>query len=132
MTRHGEFLDLEQGWPLRHRGFRRVQVAQGSPDHQTREIGDDLHRASAKPIRGERLNELPVAQDRDPVAQIDHLLEPMRNVDHGDVLLAESADEREERFRFAVAEHGRRLIHDQDRGPNRQCLGDFDDLLLGQ
>ncbi len=40
-------------------------------------------------------------------------------------------DHREQLFGLVIGERRRRLVHDQNAGVLRQCLGDFDHLLLG-
>jgi hypothetical protein len=55
----------------------------------------------------------------------------VRDEDQCTALVAEAAGHREEALHLDTAEGGRRLVHDQHAGLERDRLGDLDDLLVG-
>ena len=73
-----------------------------------------------------------VAQHGDPVGQVQHLFHAMRDVDDGDALGAELADDLEELLRLAGGQRGRGLVHDDDAGLEGQGLGDLHHLHLAR
>lgn len=58
------------------------------------------------------------------------LRHPMRDVDDGDALAAQEGYEIDETGRIHPVERRGRLVHDKDRGVDRERRGDFDGLLL--
>ena len=55
-----------------------------------------------------------VAQDGDVVAHPEDLVEPVRDVDDGDALVAQEVDDREEPLHLARLERRGGLVHDDD------------------
>ena len=55
----------------------------------------------------------------------------MRDIDDGDLTRRQPADRREQLIDLRFGERGRRLVHDQDAGVDRQRLRDFHHLLFG-
>ena len=105
----------------RRRGLRRRL---GRPDHLLdhpfeRDVLDQGVRLAAA-----------VSQDGHVVADAQNLLESVRDIDDGDALRLEIADDAEQDFHLRGAERGRRLVHDQDIDLGGEGFGDLDDLLL--
>ena len=97
----------------------------GAADHAPHE----LVRGQGRGLVGR--DERAVLEDRDAIAQVEDLLQPVRDVDHGDAAGGEPADDRVEQLDLAVAEGGGRLVHRDDPSIERERLDDLDDLLLG-
>ena len=57
-----------------------------------------------------------VAQDRHPVGKVEHLLQPVADIDDGDAARLEPADQREELAGLLPREVGGRLVEDQELG----------------
>ena len=103
-----------------------VQLDEVAPDHHADQPGDG-------DVGDRQVATLPaVTQDRDPVADVGDLLEPVRDVDdrHGRrafsaAMIANSRPV----SRSVSAEVGSSMI--TSRGVERQRLGDLDHLLLG-
>ena len=72
-----------------------------------------------------------VLEHGDPVADLADLLEPVRDVDDGDALRGQLADDPEQVGHLVVGEHRARLVHDDQPGLVRQRPGHADDLLAG-
>ena len=81
---------------------------------------------------GERAEILAVAEDRDPVGDIDDLVPAVRGEDDAAVLGAQVADEAEKPLDLAVAERRRRLVEKHRFGLLRDDPHDLDDLALGE
>ncbi len=103
----------------------RVEVGQLAADHHLR------RRIRRQRDRGNRGDELTVAQHRHPVGQPHDLVELVRDEDDGDTARREPADLLEQRLRLAHRQHGGRLVHDQHPGVAADRLGDLDHLLVG-
>ena len=73
-----------------------------------------------------------VLEDRDAVADLADLLESVGDVDDGDALGGEVADDPEEVVDLALVEHGGRLVEDEQPGVMRQGARHADDLLRGR
>ena len=71
-----------------------------------------------------------IAHHRHTVPDAEHLVHPMRDVDHRDAVRRQSGDGREELRDLALAERRRRLVHDQDARLVGQGARHFDHLLL--
>ena len=105
-------------------GGLRIKLADIAVDHQRadrgrRGLGDGQGRDVAA-----------VSQHRDRVAEIDDLAEIVRDVEDGDALGGEAADELEEKVRLAPDERGGRLVEDQHLGICDERAGDLHDLLF--
>ena len=72
-----------------------------------------------------------VLEDGDPVADLADLLEPVRDVDDGDALGGEVADDAEQVVDLALVEHGGRLVQDEQPGVVGEGARHADDLLRG-
>ena len=106
---------------------------------EVRAIVDDAQRASdhqrdhgfGRGIGGQRrCNAFAVAQNGDPIAEREHFLHPVRDVDDGHTRGTQSADHGEQRLALAIRQCCGRFIHDQDARVLRQRLGDLHHLLL--
>ena len=64
--------------------------------------------------RGQEPTTRPSPEDRDPVGDLEDLLETVRDIDDCDAALAESPDHGEEMVEVLSAQRGRRLIEDED------------------
>ena len=71
-----------------------------------------------------------VSQDGHVVANSQNLFESVRNIDDGDAVRLEVADDAEQDFHLRAAERGSRFVHDEDVDVGGQGFGDLDDLLL--
>ncbi len=71
-----------------------------------------------------------VAQDGGAVAELEDLAQPVRDEDHGHALLAQPADDPEERLDLVVGERARRLVEDENARVDRESARDLDHLLL--
>ena len=72
-----------------------------------------------------------VAHDRDGVAQVEDLVEAVRDEQQRATLVAQAAGDGEEPLDLDAAERRGRLVHDEHLGVERDRLGDLDDLLVG-
>ncbi len=72
-----------------------------------------------------------VAHDGHPIGDLLELLEPMRDVDDPDAVISKLADDPEQFLDLGIGQGGSRLVHDEDRGVERERLGDLDHLLPG-
>jgi len=77
-------------------------------------------------------DQAPVAQDRDAIADLEHLLEVMGHVHDRVALVAELMDAGEQRLGLALGQRRRRLVEDQDLRRCAEDLGDLDELLGGE
>ena len=71
-----------------------------------------------------------VASHRDPVADGEDLLEPVRDVQHRDAAAIELPQHIEEPFGFLLVERGVRLVEDQQARLLQEHAGQLDKLLL--
>ncbi len=78
----------------------------------------------------ESAHALPVLQDRDPVPDLEDLLQVVGDVDDPDPLGLEAADQIHERVRLLQPEGAGRLVHDDDPGLPVTGLHDLQHLLL--
>ena len=91
-------------------------------------LADDLRDGDVGgPVGG---NVPAVPHDGDPVAQVEDLVEAVRNEEDAGSLVPEAAGDGEQALHFNTAQGGRRLVHHQHFGVERDGLGDFDDLLV--
>ena len=72
---------------------------------------------------------LAVAQDGDVVAEVEHLVQTVGNVDDGDALFAKLLDDAEHDLQLAVGQHGGRFVHDEHAGVIVDGVHDLHDLL---
>ena len=72
-----------------------------------------------------------VPQEGDAVGNLKNLIEPVADVNDPDTLRFQFVDHPEQSLGFAGGEGGAGFIHHDDAGILRECLGDLDDLLLG-
>ncbi len=102
-----------------------VQLVEVAADHATHEVvlGHALQGLAGDPGA--------VAQGGDPPADLEDLLQPVGDEQHGGALFAQGAYDAEEAGDLAAGEGGGRLVHDQDAGVEGEGLGDLDDLLVG-
>ena len=120
---HVEVLDLEQRLPGMRGGLVDAKQHLAS-DHHPRE--PFLRRA----LRRNRVDELAAPQRRDPVGDLEHLVELVRDEDDRLALLLERTDDLEELLRLLRGQDGRRLVEHEDLGAAIQRLQDLDALLL--
>ena len=93
-------------------------------DHHAREarLGRALARNGVDPLAA--------PQDRDPVGDLEHLVQLVADEDDRRALLLEALDDPEQLARLLRGQHGRRLVEDQDLGAAVERLQDLDALLL--
>ena len=111
----------------RPRGWRRLGkvLADVAIGHQPHEIGD--RRVGKRQGR----DAAAVAHDRDAIADAEHLVEPMGDVDNGDAARGESLDQREQLIDLARRQRRRRLVHHEHRRRRvLERLRDLDQLPL--
>ena len=95
-----------------------------APDHHAREarLGRALARNGVDPLAA--------PQDRDPVGDLEHLVQLVADEDDRRALLLEALDDPEQLARLLRGQHGGRLVEDQDLGAAVEGLQDLDALLL--
>ena len=98
---------------------------QRAADHQAHELG--LGQLGGRP--GGHV--LAVLEDGDRRAELEDLLQPVRDVDDRDAAVGEAPDDGVEELDLVVGQCGRRLVHLDHLGVEADGLGDLDDLLLG-
>ncbi len=103
-------------------GEQRRDVA---PDHFAHQAVD---RDVLREVGGD---EGAVAHDGDAVAEIEDLVEAVRDEQDAGAPVAQRPRNREQAVDLDAAECGRRFVHDEDFGIERDGLGDLDDLLVG-
>ena len=101
------------------------------PSRRSRPTISRIRSARATLGRGQRGDDLAVAQHRDAIGDRGNLLEPVRDVDHAGAAVAQPRDRGEQLRRLPVGERGGRLVHDQHARLGAERLGDLDHLLLG-
>jgi hypothetical protein len=79
---------------------------------------------------GTRGDEPAVAQDAHPVGERGDLVEPMADVEDGNALGAQLAEQGEKRCRLRAAEGGGGLVQDEHTAGLVEAGGDFDQLLV--
>ena len=104
----------------------RRAAAQLAPDHQRRE------RARRRVRRVDRRDRATAAEDRDAVRNGLHLVELVRDEDHGAPLVRHAAQRLEQHLRLLRREHRGRLVQDQDARVPIERLEDLDALLLAE
>ncbi len=111
--------------PLAGFGLFLEQLTQRPADHHVdnRVLGHTLNVPGA--------HVLPIAQHRDPVANLEDLLKAMGDEDHAQPLGLEVAHDVKQRGHLGLGQRRRGLIHDDDARLDRQRLGDLHHLLFG-
>jgi hypothetical protein len=71
-------------------------------------------------------------QNGDSVTDRQGLPELVRDEHHGDALVAQAAEEIEQRRHLSKSEHGRRLVEEEHPGAPKEHLDDLDALTLAQ
>ena len=82
------------------------------------------------PSAGQGLDQLPAAQDGDPVGDVEHLVELVGDEDHRLAARREAADHLEQLLGLLRREHCGRLVEDEDVRLAIERLQDLDALLL--
>ena len=77
-------------------------------------------------------NQPAVAEHRDPVGDLEHLLHPVADEDDRDTAVTQVPDDLEELRNLVRRKRRGRLVHDQDADIERDRLGDLHGLLRGQ
>ena len=127
------------------------QRANGAGSGETPDIQNDLARCRVRPLEqavriaadhlpddpggvglrhGLRGHQCAVPEDRDVVADPPELVQLVRDVDDGDVVLAQVVHHREQHVDLVIGQGRRRLVHDQDLDVLQQHLADLHQLLL--
>ena len=104
----------------------RVERRQLAPHHH----GDDVIFAHARGFT--RADVLPIADHADGVRNGFNLVQLVRNVDTGDAVVLQIADDIEQNRGFLFGERGRWLIEDQQPDLLIERFSDFNQLLLPQ
>ena len=89
------------------------------------------HLPSGELANGPAANHLTVAHDGDAIGDLKNLVQAVADVNDANSLGAQLAHDDEQPFDLLRRERGRRLVHHDDSGVDRQRLGDLDHLLLG-
>ena len=72
-----------------------------------------------------------VAQDGDPVGDLEHFVETMRNVDHPDAASLQGPQRVEQPMHLVGRQRRRRLVENEDVGLDAERAGDRDERLFG-
>ncbi len=104
----------------------RIERGQLATDHH----GDDVIFAHARRRTGG--NVLTVADDADGVGDRLHLIQLVRNVDTGDAVFTQIADDTEQHLRLLLGQGGGRLIQNQQPDLFVKGAGNLHQLLLAQ
>ena len=81
-------------------------------------------------LRFDGADQLAVLEHRDPIRDLEHLIQAVRDVQDQRPILLELAHQREQAVQLLLGEDGRRLVQDQDSPPLGHSLGDLDHLLV--
>ena len=73
-----------------------------------------------------------VLENGDVFAELEHLVQAMRDVEDGESLGAQAAQQVEQRAHFVRGERGGRFVQDQHLGAAEQRLGDLHHLALAE
>ena len=109
-------------------------MAFGRPAEDLRRLApdDQKDRFVRRRLRNLSLaRDAPVAQHDHAVGDLEHLVEPMRDVDHADAASAQSAQRREQPRHLVGRQARGRLVEDQDLGLGRERAGDRHQRLFG-
>ena len=105
--------------------FVRILAVEDAADHRI----DEFRRRRLGDVA--RHDVLAVAENRDSVAVVENLRQPVGDVDDRDAAGGEPANDAEERLRLALGQSGGGFVEDQHPAVERQRLGDLDQLLVG-
>ena len=119
-----EGFDDQAGLAGRGVAFRKLLV-ETAADHQFD------HLLAGEALDGARVDVLAVPQEGDAVGDLKNLIEPVADINDPDTLRFQFVDHPEQSLGFAGGEGGAGFIHHDDACILRECLGDLDDLLLG-
>ena len=118
--------DRRRAVPHRLRRPGRKGRGQRAPDHQLdHPVVGDL-------VRAEAPHHAAVAQDRQAVAEVPHLLHPVRDEDDGRARRAQPLEQRAEPLHVVAGERRGGLVEQQQAGAARDRAGDLDLLLGGE
>ena len=106
----------------RHRTATLRRLVHRPADHEADEVGT---RETAHLAAG---HESPIAQDGHPIRDLEHFLESVGDEEHRPALGPQLADDVEELLGLLQREGGRRLVHDDQPGVQRERLGDLNHL----
>src|SRR5215212_7735572 len=109
------------GWRL-----RREDILHLAADHEL----DQIVRRRAR--RGHSGDVLAVLEDRDAVGDGEDLFQTVGDEDDRRAVVAQATEGREEKLHLTAVEGRGRLIHDEQRGPSHESLGNLDQLLIGE
>ena len=123
-TATGQLLDFENDAPDGGDGLGK-ELGQLAPDHQL----DHLTRRG--PGNRRLGNSRPVAHHGVAITQRKDFVEPVTDEHHRRTPIAESAGNAHQSLGLRRRESRCRLIHDDDLCVDGECLGDLDDLLIG-
>ena len=102
---------------------RRALPLGRAPEHLARLASDDQQdRFVGRRLGHDALaGDLAVAQDHHAVGDLEHFVEPVRDIDHADALLAQAAQRGEQARDLVSRQAGGRLVEHQDFGVGRQA-----------
>ena len=83
-----------------------------------------------QPATGRPLCDLAVAEDGDAIAEVEHLIEPMRDIEDRDAARREVAYDRKQLLAFRTRQRRRWLVHRDQRGFPNERLADHDEPAL--
>ena len=118
---------------LQHRQRARGSARRGLRCGRTERLADDqLHqfvfvRLGGRPHR----DELAVAHHRGAVADLEHLVEPVRHVDHRHALRTQPAQHAEQALHIGHRQAGRRFVEHQQLGLHFEGAADREQRFLG-
>ncbi len=100
-------------------------------EHADLAAGHQLHQLGLRNVaRGNCLDLVPVAQDRNAIGDLLDLAHAVRHVDDADPGCFEFRDEIEKLCRLGVGERRRRFVEDQEPDFGQERLGDLHHLLV--
>ena len=80
---------------------------------------------------GVKCHQAAIAQDGDPIAKRENLLQLVTDEEDGGAIIAEAAQHAEEPLALMGSDGGGWLVEEQDAALQRERLGDLDELHLG-
>ena len=98
------------------------------------ELPPDHHRHDLPAIRRRGVDgadKRAVLEDRDPLAELEHLGEAMRDIENGDAIVLQPPDAREQLLGFVAGQRCGGFVEDDDTRVCHQCSGDLDHLAIG-
>ena len=76
------------------------------------------------------VDDLAIAEDGDAIAEVEHLIEPMRDIEDRDAARREVAYDRKQLLAFRTRQRRRRLVHRDQRGFTNEGFADHDEPAL--